>query len=541
MKELNFDFLINIPLDELVENIKTTFEKLIKEIKTYLNLEPIDSKIDISIHEEKLVDSYPSTDVFSIGVKRFYDTDTLIIRINKKFLKFIPIIILREAYKCFIPLQVSNLNIIDIFINQKVAIDLEKLESIKEWNTLIAEKLIDFEFISKEYNRLENFLKRESLETVESPFIFFFKYIRKNIQIINEKEHDFYNAFFEEYQNQFLLNDEIIETIYILVKIFYKVQYYTAFLDYQNFFKEFKKKGILDTNLSLNKFTENMLWIKQFSTISPSYMVNWQALNISSINCYMKFNPILRRSEINQIINELPFFVILKECRYSFAYETDGFFVIPNRYFLDLKEFLEKMVDSGYILQIKFTNLEKAESFVNLNYFREFHNEKTLVNRDNRLYENKYEIKNIQNYGKGQKVKLTLLDWLIIDRIRYYSQTGFNFERRAGTLKILKSDLMNEVISQRKFITDLKSNLLIFHSSSVLLDAFLKLLKTNDSFGFFYIKRMLTNYNVVFDLVRKILKNNSSIKSVSDFYGYVKRLGISYSIEDNIIFKEDLI
>ena len=552
MRKLNIDFLIDTPVERLVENIETTFKKLIQEIESYLNLEPIEYGIDISIKDEEKVDSKLQTDIFSIDVDRFFDKGVLYVHIYRKFYRFVPIILLREAYKYFIPLQASQMKIIDVFINQKVVIDLEKLKSIKEWNLLIGDKMIDYEFISREYDRLENFLKRESSsENVDSPFIFFFKYIRRNIQIISEKENDFFfeNDFFKEYllyTSKSLFNDEIIETIRVLVKIFDKVQYYTALLDYQHHFKELKERGFIQTHLSLNKFTENMQWIKQFSTLSPSYKVNWPALNISSINCYIKFNPVLKRSDINQVINELPFFVLLKECRYSFAYELDGFFVIPNQYFVDLKNFLKKFEDNGYILQIKLTPLEKTESFVNLNYFREHYQEypykKTIINRENKLYEEKYELNNSLDYGQEvYKSKLTLLDWLLIDRIRNFSPTGFNFERRAGTLKIMKSDLINEVISQRKFITNLKSNLLIIHSSSELRDSFLEFLKTNESFGFFFIKNMLSKYIITFDLIKEILTRNPSINSVFEFLTYIKEHGISNSIDNNITFNTPMI
>jgi len=545
MRKLNIGFLLNTPVERLVENIDTFFNDLLQEIELYLQLEPIDYKIVISIKDEEKVESKLQEDIFSFGVDRFYSNKVLNIQIYPIFFKFIPIILLREAYRCFIPLQAFQMKIIDIFINQKVAIDLEKLKFIKEWNLIIKNKLIDYEFISREFDRLENFLKRDSSsERVDSPFIFFFKYVRRNVQIISEK-HDFYETFFIEYQlvsSKSLFNEEIIETIRVLAKIFDEVQYYSAILDYKHHFKEFKEQGFIKTPLSLNKFTENMQWIKQCSNISPSYKVNWLALNVSSINCSIKFNPILRRSEIRQAINELPFFVLHKECRTSFAYEMDGFFVIPNQYLVDLKMFLKKFEEKGYILQINFTNAKKTESFVNLNYFREYLNKKTIVNRENKFYEKKYEIFNFLDYGQGlNKSKLTLLDWLILDRIRYYSLTGFTFERRAGILKFLKSDLINEVISQKKFITNLKSNLLIIHSSSELRDSFLDFLKTNESFGFFYIKNMLSKYVIIFDLLKEIMIKNQSIKNVIDFLEYVKKHGVSYSIENNIIFNTSLI
>ncbi|MFW9897200.1 MAG: hypothetical protein ACFFD7_15465, partial [Candidatus Thorarchaeota archaeon] len=543
MRKLNIDFLLNTPVETLVEKIDFYFNKLIQEIETYLSLEPLDYKIEIVISDEEEIDSKIQSDIFSIGVHRIYEKDVLTIQIQKNFYKFIPIILLREAYRFFIPFQASQLKTIDIFINQKVMIDLEKLKSIKEWELFTRNNLIDYEFISKEFNRLENFLKRESTDEIDSPFIFFFKYIRKNIQIISEKTINFYDDFFEEYlllsSKSMLNDDEIIETVRVLNKIFDEVKYYTALLDYQHYFREFKKRGMIQTDLSLNKFTENMQWIKQFSTISPSYIINWSALKLYSIDCYIKFNPILKRTQLNQILKELPFFVLLKESRNSFSLEMDGFFVIPSHYFNDLKNFLAKLEDNGYIQQYRLIKLEKVKTFSNLNYFREYLNKKSIVNREHKDYDKKYELSNSINYGDElHGLNLSLLDWLIIDRIRYYSQVGFNFERRSGTLKLLKSDLVNEVISQRKFIEDLKSTLLIFHSSTTLKDSFLEFLKANENFGFFYIRDMLLKYVTIFDLINEILTGNPSIKSVFEFFEFIERSDVLYSIENNIIFNK---
>ncbi|GAG76061.1 unnamed protein product, partial [marine sediment metagenome] len=126
----------------------------------------------------------------------------------------------------------------EIFINQKVLIDLSKIKSSNEWNLLIRDKLVNYEFISGELDRLENFLKRESTKNIDSPFIFFFKYIRKNIQIIGDKEQNFYDSFFKEFlliSSKSLFNNEIIETIRVLNKIFNQVKYYSALLDYQDY------------------------------------------------------------------------------------------------------------------------------------------------------------------------------------------------------------------------------------------------------------------------------------------------------------------
>jgi hypothetical protein len=544
MVKLNIDFLIKTPIKKILEKIDYFFRELLQEIESYLNIELVYTKINIILKNEESSVSDASDNIFSIGVDRSYNDDILSIKIYSDFFQFIQFIMLREAYKCFIPLFANQTKIIEIFINQKVLIDLKKLKSSNEWNMFIREKLVNYEFISGEFDRLENFLKRESTENIDSPFIFFFKYIRKNIQIIGDKEHNLYDTFFKEFLlvSSKSFNDEIIETIRVFDKIFNQVRYYSALLDYQDYFTLFKENGVIETNLNLFKFTENMQWIKNFSYLSPSYKINWPSLNILSINCFIKFNPIIKRSKIVKFINEFPFFVLPKEAKNSFGLEIEGYFVIPKIYVDDLKIYLEKIRDYGYVLQIKLTILENVKTFVNLNYFREYYNKKTIVNRDHKFYDHKYELDFSIAYSKEIIMpSLSLLDWLIIDRIRYFSQTGFNFERRAGALKSLKTDLINEIISQRKFITDLKTNLVIIHSSLELRNKFLKFLKTNESFGFFYIKNMLNNYIFTFNLIKDILDRNPSINSVFKFREHFKRQGVSNSIEDNITFKNSTI
>ena len=544
MAKLNIDFLIKTPITNILEKIDYFFRKLLREIESYLEIEVFYPKISIILKNEES-SSGVGDNLFSIGVERYYNNDILSIKISSDFFQYIQFIMLREAYKCFIPPLANQMKTIEIFINQKVIIDLKKLAFMKEWNAIVTDKLVDYAFISAQSDRLEHFLKQESTGGVDSPFKFFFKYIRKNIQIIIEQQDGFYDILYEKYRlisSKSLHDDDVIETIRVLSKIFDRVQYYTAMLDYQHYFTAFKENGFIQTDLSLNKFTENMQWIKNSSSISPNYFVNWPALNLYSINCSLKFNPVLNRSKIYQIIKELPFFLLVKECRTNFGLEIDGFFVVPKIYFNDVKRFLEKLEENGYVLHSRLNIVEKNKAIVNTNYLREYHDKKTIVNPKNILYDKKYELQCVIDYGQGEyNEEITLLDWLIIDRIRYVSLTGFNFERRAGTINLLKTDLINEIISQRKFITDLKTNLTIIHSSLELKKDFLEFLKTNESFGLFYIKNMLNDYITIFRLTKDIIIKNPSITSVFKFRDYVKKQGVSDSIENNITFNSPTI
>ena len=133
MSKLSIDFLINSPREKLVKNIDSIFNKVVQKIELYLDLEPIDKAIKVSLINGKSSDSELQANFFSIGAHRFYENNVLNIRISCDYARFIPIIALREAYKCFVPKMDVHVEMIDIFINQKVAIDLKKLASLKEW------------------------------------------------------------------------------------------------------------------------------------------------------------------------------------------------------------------------------------------------------------------------------------------------------------------------------------------------------------------------------------------------------------------------
>ena len=56
MRKLNIDFLIDTPVERLVENIDSFFNDLLQEIESYLNLKPIDYSLDLAIKDEEKID-----------------------------------------------------------------------------------------------------------------------------------------------------------------------------------------------------------------------------------------------------------------------------------------------------------------------------------------------------------------------------------------------------------------------------------------------------------------------------------------------------
>jgi len=249
--------------------------------------------------------------------------------------------------------------------------------------------------------------------------------------------------------------------------MFYKLKNYTEILKYKDYFFEFKESGIIETELSQRQFILNMDWLKQNSYIAPSYQLNWNMIDVSLISIFIRFNPLLEKEKINQVIEQFPFFVSPKVSYDSFAVDLAGYIVIPNIYLDDFYKFIEKLQDFGYIINHHCLLFKQIKHVVNLNYYRQFSKKHRVINPKHVQYLENYEKEfTIDLSFNSSNNDLTLLDFLVLDRIRFYSVSGLGFERRNETLNEIKSDLLNGIITERSHINNLKKGLNFFISSS---------------------------------------------------------------------------
>jgi len=543
VKILNLEALKAISEESSIENINKTFKNILVGLSEYLLLDAINSQVKIVFNINEKLNDQQETNVLDIGVNRSFENDVLIIEILNQYKRFLPIILLREAYYCFVPNDLKENDTLKIVINQIIEIDLHKAGNIvNEWKSIVRGKIVNYDFLSAQFDKLDKFLKLQGSEISERPMAIFFEYIRKNVQIIDDNKDEFYDDLFKEFvfkSSKSLRNDEIIETIRVLIKIFYKVKSYRALLDYQNYFKDMKAGGEIQTSLSLRKFTSNMKWINKYSYIGPSYQVNWNALNVAVLVCKLRFNPLITKDQVDQIVEKLPFFVYSKSSESNFSIEVAGTFIIPHVYLKDLKSFLQKLDQTGYVVKKTCILLKNFENILNLNYFREFYKNKRIINPHQVKYDDGYEIHFKFDYG-GEFIdkKCSILDFLILERLRYWSITGFSFERRTETLKNIKGDLINEIISQRSVITTLRENLEIIYDNKDLQVFLLKFLENNKNRGFFFIIEALTNILSCLKMINSILNENPNLKTAYNLIEYINNYGISKNLNDNIIFSK---
>ena len=537
----SIELLVKTPIDKILDNLDIFFENLLQEIKLYLNFDLIFK--DINLNYTKTSDKL-ELDLINFGVKKSQKNNVLTISILTSQSEFVRIVLLKEAYKCFIPAILQENPLVNIIINQKVEIDLQNSAYIREWKEIKREVIMNYEYMKDEFDRLEGFLKQESTKDRPSPFQFFFSYyVRNNIHLLEDYkdgfygDKSFYDLFFEDYERRYnKYSEDLLETIRIITKIFYEVKSYRSLVDYQDYFKLFQEKGVFQTNMSLRRFTENMQWIRDFSTIAPSYKINWPVLCIMSTCCFMTFHPTIGNAKIRKIINQLPFFLLPYISKNDFGLNISGYFLLPEIYLKDLIRFLERLEKEGYLIDKKLYLISAPSITTNFNSLRS-HNV-PLFNPNRQDYKREFEFEHQFEYGEGKlKSSLNLLDWLLIERIYGFSITHLGFERKTETLTKLKEDLVNEIESQRKLIEDVKKNLNIIHNSPNLRNTIIEIIDDNKVFGFFYIKWMIEDYISIFELTNKFLSNNSSISNYLQFQEFIKRKSVSKTIENNIIIK----
>ena len=77
----------------------------------------------------------------------------------ENYKKFLPIILLREAYNCFIPELIKENENIQFIINQIIVKNFAKLHGISDWKSLINSHIVDYDLLITQLNKLDKFLK----------------------------------------------------------------------------------------------------------------------------------------------------------------------------------------------------------------------------------------------------------------------------------------------------------------------------------------------------------------------------------------------
>ncbi|MFX1555061.1 MAG: hypothetical protein ACFFBV_14135, partial [Promethearchaeota archaeon] len=523
-----------------LSQIQNVFNILNSELADYLKLQPLYQEIIIKLLNKGGFKKGANVSILDFGVKRIVKNNKLMLEINENYKKFLPFILFREACYSFIPKDVSDL--VKICINQIVENNLIRLSTSKDWKKLIRDSLVDRMFIHSQFDKLQKFFNIEAKEPLESSTQFFFNEMRENRLLSqNDNIDKFYDIIYERFTyktSRSLFNSDIIETLRIMIHLFYKTKSYLNLSDYQSLFKKFKENKQIDIDLSLRKFAENMQWINKCSSIAPSYDIDYGVIDLCVIIGIIKFNPLLEKNKIKILIEEWPFYHSLKFSENSLATEVFLYFNVPRIYLNDLLNYFGRLEEYGYIIRKELYQEFKKTSPINLNYFKDIANVRRIIYPNNISYEEKYEIEsNIKYSTISHPPPLSIFDFIILDRVRNLSVTGLTFDKRIETLNSIKEDVENELRKQRVFNEEFKVSLDKILNSSKLKHQFLQFIEKNKNKGFLYSYFQLSHTLNYIDLIRNILNDHPEITNSHLLQTFLNTKAISQIIEEQLLIR----
>lgn len=525
MDELNsLDEILIFKESQSNHDLEHKFKILLNYLSSELNIQPVQANVSIEQREGDI----PFNNIFSYAIRRKIKNDQLTLEVSANYSDLYPFIFLREAFYCFLPLETLKNRAIAIFINHIVEINLEKHPRINNWKVLIRKNIVDKEYVNVQFERFEKFFKLSSSRS-KNPIVFFFEYTRRNIVLIEKDIDLFHEKMAKEYMFKMardLQSDEMIETLRVLIEIFQQAKFIPSKNQYKEYFRSLKNNGTIESDLSIRKFIENLRWLKNYSYIAPNYKVDYSRIGFETFALVCQFHPYLKKKNIRIIIEHFPFLRYLRMSENSFSLNIIGYCYVPKIYLSDFRYLLEFLKSNSYVQNIICINMEEMKNSLNLNYFREFHNRKLLINKKHQKYNEKYEILREYSYHISKNpnkkpLSLSPLEFLILDRIRYIAFTGFGFEHNKKIINQLKSDYLNDFFSQIDFIKDLRVKLQNLHNEQVIKQEFYTYLNQFSSSGTYYLKEIFDAIIEATELFESII-SDQHLQSLYDFQFFLQ-------------------
>ncbi|MFX1280642.1 MAG: hypothetical protein ACFFA3_14800 [Promethearchaeota archaeon] len=540
---IDSNMIIKLSKGEFTNQIQNILEFLISDISDYLRLKPINKKIVFNLLSNKMDENKIKNSILDWGVNRLYNKDVLIINIYEMEKFYLPFIFLREALYCFIPTEIKNNKTIKIFINQIVENELEKASGFKKWHNLIRDVIVDRDFLISQLDQLKKFFKMESHEIHESPIQFFFMDIHENATVMGVSSvSSYYNEIFEKYTtktSKSLYNKEIIKTIIFLLKIFYENKNYLSSTDYLGLYKHLKETKTIEPYLSSRKFYENLQWINNCTSIAPSYNIVYTTIGISPVICELTFNPIIPKFKIKKLLGNFPFMTHPRIIENSFACKIVINLHAPSIYLKDILSYLNKLYLKGYLISKNFLLYKTVKNSLNFNYFTDEIYSKTFVNPSIKGYRKNYEIEHLTEFPINPLIyPLSILEYVILFRIRNFSVTGLTFDKRRETLNAIKEEVENEYRKQQGYINSFKKNFTKLFESKQTKKEFLEFLEQNQKFGIFVLLEKISSILNLSVSIEKILGENLNFNNINQLELHIKKSGTINLLEENLILRD---
>ncbi|TFF86762.1 MAG: hypothetical protein EU517_00100 [Promethearchaeota archaeon] len=521
------------------KNVQDIFDTFINQISIKLNLLPLIEKVKVSFGKENEFEPALVTPRGLVLAKKSAKNE-IILKISPKFPEFVPMILLREAYLCFLHKSLRNNVRLQFFIYMLIEIDLSREKKIEKWKEAVRRINAFSQFFDSRLdsgNRLFQFKFPNSEKTIISTFFHYLRNLNMDISQLY-----FYPNLMRIYLNglkqAYKENEDLLETIRILDVIFNEVKSYRALLDYKLYYKKFKENGKLETSLSLRRFISNVRWISRYSFCSPIYLLDWNTIGLSFYITHLRFHPSLPWYKIKLFLKQLPFFVVTQFVVSGFSREYYGYFVIPSSYDKDLKRFLKATKENGFLVTADLFSVLENRLFFNLNYLSVSADNHRFISNKSRSFNEKLVLKSSHSYTNSCLMsELELLDFLILERARQVSITGFGFERRESTLSTLKDDYITEISKQKKIILALRELLKEVSLNIEVRDACLEFINKNKRYGYFTLYERVSQIKDLISQLKHFLRTINAPLPSAKFLNRINTKGISPNLHQNLFLK----
>ena len=526
-----------------INQIQYLFEILMNNVVEYLGLQPIYKNVKIKILLVEKLESSKKSHVLDLGVNRIYRNNSQILEIYEKDRKFLPFILLREAFYNFLPSEIKDNNMIKVYINQIVENNLENVVGFKNWHNSHRDALVDQYFLTAQLDKLKKFFKIETSKEHETPTQFFFNEVRVNASIIGNREiNNYYDELFEKYMyktSKSLYNEDIIKTLLILLKTFTKNKKYVSITDYLELYRNMLENEEIESTLSLRKFYENLQWINKFTSIAPSYNVVHNLIGLSPIFCELIFNPVLEKQRIMKLIRNLPFMASPRIIENNFGCRFVITFIIPTTYQNDLVDYFNRLQTLGYLYSKRVILYKTVWNFLNLNYYLESPNTSKIIDPLLKNYNKDFECEHkIEFTNERNSYPLSLFNYIILGRIRDFSVTGLTFDKRVETLNALKEDMENEYRKQLNSIENFREIFNKLMLSPKTKEDFLSFLNQNQKRGILALHENLLSILEFSASIEKLIAKNPTLINLHQLKLFLEENSLSQILEKNLILRD---
>ena len=512
---VNFDQLWTLGGYWDKSSIEKSFNWCLQRLSEYIGLPPVKKNVSIEILEGKYPVAIVHENIFTSWIKRDATNGRFVLKIYKDCGAFLPFVLLRELYACFLPETVKSYHSVLLVVYYIV---LEEGRFAKQesgpWRAFVDSKRKHKDHQDEDQERVNQYFKNKIHH--QKLLNTFFSYLYRNESIINPSDHDFASVLFQvyvAYTAQFLLVLDNIEALRLTSQIYSTVKSFISAKDYENYFEQFVSNGTFNTYLKKSAYSTFLKNLKN-TVLAPTYALSWSYFGGVVYHCFIKFHPLLKKHSIVKVLSEIEFIYFNRRTYASLSHDVMISAFLPQIYEEDFTNFFDRLKKLGYIVDCFLYKVQDQLPKINLNAFKHFYSSKGLIDAQNPEYDSKWFVEKyrVMDLEKPTEARFSVFDFLITDFFRVFSVEGIGYEERKNQLQMYKSELRSYKQKVRSLNANIKLHFKEVIENQEVKEFFVSFANKHKVHGFFYVFRLLQSlYSVAKALEKRDIASNGNL------------------------------